>query len=138
MHLGRHALGAELCCTFQADNGSKEAVTPSSPPQATVHSAAGATVESHLVPARDRTRSPSLYTLRVNLDGSYSAGRYMVSFRYASGGTPRLKAATFDVVAGGDASGAVISQFHLERPHATYIVTKCDSGARKFRRGPYL
>ena len=107
------------------------------PPAVTVYDDAGAKVASGAVPLLDRYRQPGWCGYRLRL-GALGVGHYGVTFGYSVGGSARLDAATFEVVAGGHADGAVLAMTHYERPHAAFLVHQAESGTRVFGRNPWV
>ena len=70
--------------------------------------------------------------------GSVALGTYSVSTAYAIGGVPATQASTFQVVAGGDSGGEIISLFEYDRPEGRYVLAQLGSGRLVQGRDPYL
>lgn len=137
MYLGRYSLGEEIILPVHATAGG-QVVTPDEAPTVSVYDADGTLVFSAAMPGWDRQRSPGLFAYRRQLDEDFAPGRYAVRTGYRAGGTGRACVHHFEVVAGGDAAGRVVSMLHVARPQADYLVTKTDAGKRLFGRSPTL
>ena len=135
MYIGRFTLGEEVVLPVHATAAGRP-VTPDEAPSVGVYDASGTLVFSALVPGWDRQRSPGLFAYRRRLDGSFAPGRYAARAAYRAGGVARQRVLHFDVVAGGNADGSVVSMAHLVRPHADYLIRKTDAGKRLFGRSP--
>jgi hypothetical protein len=74
------------------------------------------------------------------LGSSFPAGRYRVSYHWTVGGYAGEAEDNFEVAAGGDPAGAVISLCWYERPHANFLIMQLDpaSGRLLFGRNPSL
>ena len=137
MFLGRYRQGEPVVLTLLSHDDDGEAAPPDGPPAVTVYDDAGAKVASGAVPLLDRYRQPGWCGYRLRL-GALGVGHYGVTFGYSGGGSARLDAATFEVVAGGHADGAVLAMTHYERPHAAFLVHQAESGTRVFGRNPWV
>jgi hypothetical protein len=75
---------------------------------------------------------------RVHLDSSYAAGKYMLFYAYTTDGATNVRghAETFEIVAGGDAGGAVIASHFHDLPNANNVVFQLDNGDLRRRLNP--
>lgn len=138
MNLGRYQLGEEMVIPLHVTDGANTPGTPDVLPWAMVYSAAGAKVISALMAPRDRYRATGLFFYRLQLGSLFALGQYSVAVAYKVSGVGRLKTMKFEVVGGGDANGAVVSMYWMDRPQAKYLVQRTDAGARVFGRNPGL
>lgn len=138
MYLGRFAIGQEVVLPLHATDGSPGPVACTRAPGLKVFDGTGTLVLADSMPSLDTVRSVGLFAYRLVLTASFAVGRYVVAFSYTAAGTARVKTAHFDVVAGGDAAGAVVSMYHLSRPQANTLVEKTAQGKRLLKRSPYL
>ena len=79
-----------------------------------------------------------LFCLPVFLDTLYgTAGRYLAVFKWTdSGGVAHHKPASFYILPGGNADGAIIGMFSILRPDASYLIHQNDSGRLIRGRNP--
>jgi hypothetical protein len=68
----------------------------------------------------------------------FSLGTYQVEFAYSVAGTPYERSGSFEVVAGGDAAGDVISLHASTRPEGHYVLAQLSSGRLVRGRNPHL
>lgn len=73
-------------------------------------------------------RFSRVFLLQLFLGQSFDLGTYTVDFRAVVGGSPWTYRVTFDVIAGGDSGGNVISLHVAPRPEATYVLAQLSSG----------
>ncbi len=137
-YLGRYELGQEAVIPLLAETAPGVAQLPDSNPRVAIYASDGTPVATYFMAAWDRYRATGLLAIRVYLGSAYATGRYLVSICYSIQGSPFLRACQFDVVAGGDPVGHVVSQYRLERPQASYLLQRTDGGHRYKRRNPYL
>jgi hypothetical protein len=138
MYLGRFTIGQEIVLPLHATDAAPSAVVAVRAPGVKVFDLNGTLVLADSMPALDTVRSVGLFCYRLVPSATFAVGRYVVVFSYSENGNPRCKTAHFDIVAGGDPSGAVNSMYQLERPQARHVVVKTDAGKRLFKRSPYL
>ncbi len=134
MYLGNYTIGQEVVLPLHATDAGPSPVAQASAPSVKVFDASGSQIVSAPMAALDRPRSTGLFYYRLTLDAAFGPGRYLVEMAY--GGLAKM--ASFDIVPGGDPAGAIVSQYHLERPQANHLVQKTDGGKRFFKRGPHL
>ena len=138
MNLGRFELGQELVVPMLCTDGSGVAVVPDVPPAIALYNAAGVKVLSAQMACRDRYGATGLFLYRTPLNATFAVGKWSASVAWKAAGVGRVRAFQFEIVAGGDANGAVVGLYFLERPQANYVVQKTDGGARSFGRNPRL
>jgi hypothetical protein len=138
MYLGRFRQGDNIVLPLHATDGMPNGVVLSRPPNVKVFDASGFLLISDMMPALDTLRSVGLFAYRLQLSGTFAAGRYLVVYGYTASGSQFLKSAAFDVLPGGDPAGSIVSMYFLERPHANILVQKTDGAKRYFKISPYL
>ena len=132
----RHRLGDWLTLSVRTTDAVGTPTLPTDAPTAAIYSAS-TRVETVSLPIADRYKVTAFFKRHIQLDSDYSAGYYQVVYDWnISGGYHGTKVEHFQVVAGGDADGAVISVEKLERPEAQYLLYKVDSGAILAGRNP--
>lgn len=136
MYLGNFTQGREVLLPLLAVDDGPTALWPTAAPRVRVYDADGTLILAAFLPACDRSRATGLFVYRLALDDSFVPGRYHAYFAWTSSGVVRARAANFDVVAGGDADGAVVSLHHLGRPQGDKTVAKTDGGKRLFLGDP--
>lgn len=86
--------------------------------------------ERILVPSLDASRLS--FGASVLIDGEYQPGTYVVEFYTQVDGQPATADCEFDVIGGGDAGGAVLSMFAVDRPEARCLVAQVEGGQLVF------
>lgn len=110
---------------------------PSSAPSVTVR-ADGAPIASIFLPVLDKPAATGLFQYPLTLGSPYPPGRYRATYHWTVGGFLGTHEDNFEVVAGGDAAGAIIAMAWYERPHANFLVMQTDNGTLLFGRSPSL
>lgn len=136
MHFGRFTLGQFAPLTCVCTNGSGTPAAPTYAPTVKVYDSTGTRVLSALMPPLDRYGATGAFSYELRLGSSYAVGSYMVSMSWVISGTTYSAAGNFEVVAGGDADGAVVSMVELRKPHGNWLVQRLDSDQRVLARGP--
>lgn len=80
-----------------------------------------------------------IYSYPMFLAGGAALGTYTVTITFATtiGGSATVDQ-TFDVVAGGDSGGQVISLYSYDRPEASFVLAQLSSGKLVQGRNPHL
>ena len=138
MYRGRYQLGQEIPLTVLTVNGSGTPTAPTEAPFYEVHNTSGKVKSGKFMPVLDRFGVTGLFQANVRLDTDFSPGRYTVVYRWLAGSFQGVEYSSFEVVAGGDADGAVIAAFWYERPHADFLVQQLDSGKLVRGKNPRL
>lgn len=133
-YLGRFQLGdwvPIVVCTEDA-SGVKTAPTTTSDraPVYAVYDNATTKVENRRLNIIDPVLSPATFTDRIRLSASYATGQYSIVITYTTGGLAfwGRKILTFEIVGGGNSTGAITSAHSFERPEADHYVHTVDSG----------
>lgn len=135
MYLGRFQLGATVPLYLECTDGGTAPTLPDSPPQykAFLNTTV---VEQHLMPIQDRYVVTGLFRSTLFLGRLYSVGMYSVVYYYSISGVAYMQTDNFEVVAGGDSAGAVVSTYFFARPEANYIVQSTEQSVVKRGRNP--
>lgn len=119
-YFGRHRLGDSVGLHFNAFT------VPDFAPVAVVVNGNQVDVASFPVPTLDP--NALYYASPLFLSTLYSLGNFQVYFYFTVGGTPHSMHGSFDVVAGGDPGGKVISLNSIDRPEARSVLAQLSSG----------
>jgi hypothetical protein len=80
-----------------------------------------------LLPIMDRYGTTALFGVAFPVGAALSAtGNWRVVYTWSIDGFTGLAEDTFEVVAGGNASGNIISAYYYQRPNADFIVVQTD------------
>jgi hypothetical protein len=108
------------------------------PPMATVTDPNNALFGIFALPYAPIAGTAFNYALPVILPGGAALGTYQVAITYTIAGTPGTATSSFDVVAGGDSGGSVISLYAYDRPEARFVLAQLSSGKLVQGRNPHL
>ncbi len=122
MFLGRFQQGQSLPLILVCENSTGVPTDPTACPDADILNASGTRVSSQALPILDPAASVGLFAGSVYLGSLYPAGLYSVAYRWDISGTRSERLDTFEIVAGGDASGQVLAITNYERPQANFLV----------------
>lgn len=128
IYLGRYRRGDKVPLYLQLAN------TPDAPPIAVVLDSNSYTIATLTMPATDNPRT--LFQLPLFIGLPYVIGSFTVYFHSLISGTATIQQATFDVIAGGDSGGGVVSLYALDRIEVRCIVAQLDSGVLVLGRSP--
>lgn len=135
-YLGRYQLGVEVPLSVRTTNSAGSAALPAACPSIDVYSDSAKVVSGKQIPISDRYGVTALFRHGLFLSQLYTAGRYEVAYRWVIGSYEGGQVDTFEVLAGGDGDGSVISMYHLRKPQASWIVQQRDSGKIMKGRNP--
>jgi hypothetical protein len=138
MHLRAYRLGDEVPFLLLCRNGAGTPTDPDEVPRLSIYAASGSPVQDLRMPVHEDDATLGLFKLDVFLGAEYDAGFYRAVARYYLSASPRTQEYSFEVVAGGDPTGQVISMHPFERPHADFIVQQRTSGQTFKGRSPRL
>jgi hypothetical protein len=137
VYLGRYQLGEEVTVDLLCQTATGAPQAPDLAPVVLVYDLRASTkLLTARLPPLDPGRQPALYRYRYRLGPGLALGPYAACLCYRVSGQAQVRQVVWDVVAGGHGDGAVISQYHLLRPEAAYLVQRTESGARIFGRNP--
>lgn len=109
---------------------------------AKIFDAAGDLIETVNLPSRPERISElsgggiQYHEGQVLLDGDYAVGKYMIVYTYTVDAALGGSTDTFEIVAGGSASGAVIASYFHDLPNANNVVFQLDNGDLRRRINP--
>jgi hypothetical protein len=135
---GRKKLGDEIFLAVQCRNGSNTPTAPDAAPLMTVYNESGTKIISKAIPPIDRYTATGLFGIMLPLNSVWSAGRYAVYYNYLIAATQFSGSDNFEITAGGDAAGQVISLFYLDRPDVDWLVYQTDMGNTTINRNPHI
>ncbi len=138
MYRGIKQLGEEVPLGVLCRSTSGVPADPDACPRVDVYGPSGQVVAGRGVPILDPAATTGLFQGRIFLDETYGVGTFLVVYRWASSGTPLCETDTFEVAAGGGASGAVIAIYNYERPHANHLVQHRTAGRLYKGKNPRL
>lgn len=130
VYLGRYRRGDVVQLPFSSDS------VPDAAPVVVIVKTTGGQVDAFPIPATDRSLLDFGYPLFIGQP--YSLGSFRAYCHFTIGGVEALKQATFDVIAGGDSGGAVISLHGVDRPEARSVIAQLASGRLVLGSNPRL
>lgn len=140
MWLGRYAVGSfvPLACVPRSANNAPG--TPSSCPVAEIYNASGTQVGSDVsLVVHDvygtGTATYHRFQRLFRLTSSYSAGRYMILYKWTISGTQYVLCQNFDVYSG-EADGQIIAMFPVNRPEGQHVHYDTQSGKTLVGKNP--
>lgn len=138
-YLGEFFQGEWVSIPLVCRNASGDEANPTAAPVLNIYRADDTPILDDVTMARFAQGERTGYFNRaVQLTSSYTAGRYFALITYAVSGSNKAELHFFEVVAGGNSSGAYVALWYYPRPHAKYIVGQLDTGTLEMRRGPKL
>lgn len=135
MYLGRYFQGQVVPILVQTRNLAGAPTLPDNPPYLDFHGAAGK-IEQFQMPILDRYVVTGLFLYPLFLDSTYPEGRYRATYFYKTSDYHGVGIYVFEVVAGGDADGSIVTQAYWQRPEASYLVQQTEADAILLRRNP--
>ncbi len=135
MDLGRFQPGPSVTIGLSTVNAAQSPAMPDAAPIATIVNASSVTIWTGKIAL---TPTPFLFSLPIFLGIAYPVGTYQVSYSWDVLGVPVTASDQFEVIAGGDIGGRVISMYAYVRPEATYVVGQLTSGTIVQGRNPRL
>ncbi len=138
-YLGRRQLGQEITLPCQCKDSDGAPALPTACPLLTLYDAtATPIIAGKSVPILDPASTLGLFSLPLFLGDLFGTGTYSASITWLVGSFHGGELHTFEIMPGGDNSGAVISQFYYPRPHANFVVQQRSGGGTYKGRGPRL
>lgn len=140
--IGTYQVGDRLPLTLQAvapsiGAGSPLAVSLVTSMVAKTYNSAGTLKATVNIPIKDRHKETSFFQDSHLLDATnYSVGRYNIVYQVTGAGTVFQTSECFDVVAGGDGDGQVISMANVQRPEGQHVLYETESGDLNAGRKP--
>ena len=140
MYLGRYFLGQTVHITIRTIDVNGTPTLPDNPPYIDLRSDS-ALVTQVQAPILDRYVATGLFVYPLRLNSSYTTGRYSATHHYyVSGGNAYhgLDVDYFEVVAGGDSDGVIVTQHYWQRPEAVYLIQQTESSNINLKRNPAI
>ncbi len=138
--LGRYQQGQEIPLSLQCVNAAGGADDPQELPRVSVYrdGSGPAFVQTVEMAADLRGVATGFFRRGLYLDNLYgTAGRHLAVFKWQdSDGVAHCRTATFMLLPGGSADGAVIAAKYVERPDASYLLYQTDAGRLIRGRNP--
>ena len=136
MYLGKVQLGQEITLGVQCRDSAGTPTAPTAAPQIEVWTGTSKVLSGKSIPTMDRYGVTGYFQYNLFLDSRFTTGEYKALYRFTAGSYYGLDEDTFEIVAGGDASGAVISLHCFNRPQAQFLVWQTDGGRIQKGRNP--
>jgi hypothetical protein len=135
MYLGRFTLGEFVPIAVHCHDA-EIAFAPPTAPVFDVYDSAGDKIVSGSLPPLDLGAITGLFAFGLYLGTSMAIGHYSVIESYSANSIAHMAVSHFEIVAGGNVYGTVISQAFFDRPHAKFLVQKMDSQNRRLIKNP--
>lgn len=110
---------------------------PNNPPVIDIRGSGGL-IRQVQAPGLDRYQVTGLFSYPLRLDASFPAGSYSATYFFVAGSFNGLEEDTFEVVAGGNSDGAIVTHHYWARPEATYLVQQTESESILLKRNPSI
>lgn len=141
MYRGRYRQGQEIPLAVLVRDGSGLPAPPDAVPGLDVYGSGGKVLSGKPVPVQDRfgvSPAGAFFMLNVFLGAAFPAGSYTAVYGWTTGNGVFAGGSMdyFDVSAGGDPAGNVLSAYWYERPQAEYVLYQLDSGRLRKGRNP--
>ena len=140
MYLGRYFLGQTVHITVRTVDTNGTPTAPENPPYIDFRSDSALAVQVQ-VPILDRYVVTGLFVYPLRFKSSFSTGRYSATHFYrVTGGNAYngMEVDYFEIVAGGDSDGAIVTQDYWQRPEASYLIQQTESGNINLKRNPAI
>jgi len=141
MYLGRYQRGSEIYITLQATK--QDGVTPDVPESAPfiqvyIDGNPPLLLQTVVMSAYQPGAFPGSFRASMFLGNLYtSTGDHFCVVRWVdSDGLPCTQAYRFELIAGGDGNGSIISMTEVVRPDARYLLCQTDAGNLIRRKNP--
>ncbi|QDP52493.1 MAG: hypothetical protein Unbinned1606contig1000_52 [Prokaryotic dsDNA virus sp.] len=136
MYLGRFQNGDSVPLRVRCVDANLDAINPDIAPNYVVYSDTFSDVATCAgVPPKDKDRLTGLFEDSLFL-GSLDTGFYTVRYSWMAEGQEFATLDNFEIIGGGDASGAYTAMHFYGPPHADFIVGQLDSDTVDKRRNP--
>jgi hypothetical protein len=139
MFRGRFQQGEFVPLGVACINAAGAPVAPDAAPTLNVYGPSGTKLlAAKPIPTMDRFGTTGLFAFGLFLNETFPAGHYAVAYQWASGAFAGGELDCFEVKAGGDPKGSLISLYWFEQPQAGHVIQELDSGRLTVGSGPYL
>lgn len=138
MYRGRAQLGDYIDLSLVTHGANSDvAAAPDAAPTFAVYNSSGTAIASAQKMPKQGSET-GLFGLDYFLGTGYAAGAYAVYYEWQVSGVNYAELDIFEILAGGNAQGAITSLCWYDRPHAKYLLTVTEDGTTEKRRGPKL
>jgi hypothetical protein len=127
MYRGRRQLGTDLFVGVLTTDDDSRPTAPDAAPTMKIYSESGLVLTKQ-IPAVDVEFITGLFGYRLFLGALYAVGLYQIIYSYSLAGVPQMQGDTFEIIAGGNPVGSVISMFPFLPGPAAFLVQELDSG----------
>lgn len=139
MFRGRFQQGEFVPLTVACINAAGAPVAPDAAPTVNVYGPTGTKIlAAKPIPTMDRFGTVGLFGWGLFLNDLYPAGHYTAAYKWASGAFAGGDLDWFEIAAGGDPKGSLISLYWFEQPQAGHVIQELDSGRLAIGNNPYL
>ena len=136
-NLGAFQLGDWLPIMLQTRTGAGVPTAPDAKPTFKAFDSSDTLIETINLPAsKAYPYITGLFEHKRLLDSSYSTGKYYFALQWAISSTDYMRLGIFEILAGGDADGAVMGMNWFELPESKQVVMALDGGALRAGRNP--
>ena len=135
MYLGRYFQGQVVPIYIRTVNADGTPTAPDNPPYIDFRDDSGQVLQVQ-APIVDRYTVTGLFIYPLFLTSSFPAGRYTATHFYLASTYNGLDSDVFEVVAGGDPDGAIITQAYWQRPEAVFLIQQTEADNILLRRNP--
>lgn len=133
----RYRVGDYVPLIVQCSNTTGSPAAPTAAPLLTIYNQSGtAVVTAAKMPPMDKPTQTGAFKIEQRVTSAFSTGFYDAYIDWAVAGNTQNHTEKFQVVAGGDASGAYLGTFWYPRPDSNWIVAKQEDGQYERRRNP--
>ncbi len=136
-YLGRYQVGQDVPLQVQCVDSNGDPTVPDGAPLARVYRD-GSYVRSARVPLETDPDVAGRFRGRYTLGDGDAPGHCTVVYLYSTLGLPRGDSDCFEVVAGGDPSGAVLAGYAFSRPDGDFLLAHLAAGRLASGQTPYL
>lgn len=138
MYSGEYQLGDSVPLLLKTVDANGTPTEPNDVPSVVVWRGATDVFRGEL-PVIERRNFPGTFFLSLFLGAAYIAGNYCAEFRWVlPSGYIGSGEATFAILAGGHADGAVVAQYFFNRPHSAFLVHEMESSVVLPGKNPSL
>jgi hypothetical protein len=138
MYRGRVTQGSYLTLSVRTYDADDIPAAPTACPWLSVYDSSGVLLRRVRVPIADAGGVTGYFSIPLFLGPGFSAGHYHALYSWAVGSFEGGEMDSFQVVAGGNSQGSVVSMHEYNRPHARFAVHQTDGGQLKRGRNPRL
>lgn len=132
----RWRLGDEAEFAFQVRNASLTVSSPDAAPTLKVYDSAGTKVAEVSVPPQDRQGTTGWFAHFIRLGSQFATGFYSWRASWQVSSVAGVASGMFEIIGGGDPSGAVLSLLFTEGASGNQIVWQTDAGEVRRGRSP--